>query len=293
MIEQQKHAYLILAHNNFGQLKKLLMLLDDSRNDIYIHLDKKAIISQKELNELSHVVTKASLEWVKRINVNWGGYSQVKAELILLRTAAKKPHLYYHLLSGADLPIKSQDEIHSFFASHTRSEYIGFQQNVPSEYWIDQRIREYHFFQDSIGRNPGCIVAVLERLEMYSLRIQKKLKINRIKGDMKIYKGDQWFSITHDLAKFILSRSKEMKKLLNYGLCVDELFVQTIAMNSPFYQNVICDTKREIDWQRGGPYTWRAGDYNQLMNSKAFWARKFNEQIDSDIIDAIFDTLRS
>ena len=30
-----KHAYLIIAHNDFYILEKLLMLLDDERNDIY------------------------------------------------------------------------------------------------------------------------------------------------------------------------------------------------------------------------------------------------------------------
>lgn len=29
-----RHAYLIMAHNNFSQLKILLSLLDDERNDI-------------------------------------------------------------------------------------------------------------------------------------------------------------------------------------------------------------------------------------------------------------------
>ena len=37
-----KHAYLIMCHNNFEQLKLLLKLLDDERNDIYVHIDKKA-----------------------------------------------------------------------------------------------------------------------------------------------------------------------------------------------------------------------------------------------------------
>lgn len=37
----KKHAYLIMAHNNFYILEKLLRLLDDSRNDIYVHIDKK------------------------------------------------------------------------------------------------------------------------------------------------------------------------------------------------------------------------------------------------------------
>ena len=37
----KKHAYLILAHNNFYCLERLLKLLDDERNDIFLHVDKK------------------------------------------------------------------------------------------------------------------------------------------------------------------------------------------------------------------------------------------------------------
>ena len=36
-----KHAYLIMAHGNFELLEKLLRQIDDPRNDIYIHIDKK------------------------------------------------------------------------------------------------------------------------------------------------------------------------------------------------------------------------------------------------------------
>lgn len=35
------HAYLIIAHNEFEVLTKLIGLLDDNRNDIYVHIDKK------------------------------------------------------------------------------------------------------------------------------------------------------------------------------------------------------------------------------------------------------------
>ena len=37
----KKHAYLIIAHNQFALLKELLKSIDDERNDIYIHIDKK------------------------------------------------------------------------------------------------------------------------------------------------------------------------------------------------------------------------------------------------------------
>lgn len=33
-----KHAYLILAHNEFVILERLIQSIDDERNDIYIHL---------------------------------------------------------------------------------------------------------------------------------------------------------------------------------------------------------------------------------------------------------------
>ena len=38
---ENRHAYLIMAHGDFKLLKKLLVLLDDMRNDIYIHVDRK------------------------------------------------------------------------------------------------------------------------------------------------------------------------------------------------------------------------------------------------------------
>lgn len=34
----KRHAYLIKAHHQFDLLEKLLWLLDDERNDIYIHI---------------------------------------------------------------------------------------------------------------------------------------------------------------------------------------------------------------------------------------------------------------
>lgn len=37
-----KHAFLIIAHNNWWQLKKLIECLDSDTHDIYVHVDKKS-----------------------------------------------------------------------------------------------------------------------------------------------------------------------------------------------------------------------------------------------------------
>lgn len=44
-----KYAYLIIAHSNLKQLQQLLLLLDDPRNDISIHLDLKSNLDIKKI----------------------------------------------------------------------------------------------------------------------------------------------------------------------------------------------------------------------------------------------------
>lgn len=39
-----KHAYCIMAHGNWEQLQMLITALDDERNDIFLHIDKKALL---------------------------------------------------------------------------------------------------------------------------------------------------------------------------------------------------------------------------------------------------------
>ena len=36
-----KHAYLIISHKDFDILECIVKLIDDKRNDIFIHIDKK------------------------------------------------------------------------------------------------------------------------------------------------------------------------------------------------------------------------------------------------------------
>lgn len=42
MQTNDRHAYLIMAHNNWSILSKLLSLLDDDRNDLFLHIDAKS-----------------------------------------------------------------------------------------------------------------------------------------------------------------------------------------------------------------------------------------------------------
>lgn len=110
--QAMKHAYLILAHNQEKLLIQLLHSLDVKENDIYLHIDKR---SEIKLENISESVHNAKVEFVNRISVEWGGYSMIEATMILLKAATKTHHIYYHLLSGVDLPLKSINQINSFY----------------------------------------------------------------------------------------------------------------------------------------------------------------------------------
>ena len=48
MSAMDKHAYCIMAHGGWEQLQMLVNALDDERNDIYLHIDKKGLSSYKQ-----------------------------------------------------------------------------------------------------------------------------------------------------------------------------------------------------------------------------------------------------
>lgn len=69
----KKFAYLIIAHENFRQLKFLISLLDSEDTDIYLLIDKKASVSLKVIEMLENTLKKSSLFRIPSIDIRWGG----------------------------------------------------------------------------------------------------------------------------------------------------------------------------------------------------------------------------
>lgn len=273
----RKHAYLIIAHNEPKLFHILMSLLDDYRNDIFVLIDKK---SDKHLFEFQTQHSK--LYYVEQVNIRWGEFSMVTAELILMDYASSKDKYdYYHLLSGVDLPIKSQDYIHHFFDSlNSSKELVGF---VPKEdeSW---KLRIWYYFPFLKNQRPKnkamwFIVRIVTKI---MLIIQKGLKYKR-KWTIDVRKGTNWFSITDELCRYIVGQKEYIKELFSNVICCDEVFLQTLLynkfperiynINSKFGGNL-----REIDWNRGIPYVWGQddNDFELLMKSEALFARKFS-----------------
>ena len=269
-----KHAYLILAHNEFELLQVLVSSLDDPRNDIFVHIDKKVRL----LPQL-HTESAGLYMLDDRVDVRWGDVSVVEAEYALFEATVKKgPYQYYHLLSGADLPLKSQDYIHRFFDEHDGKEFIGYTlTEITPE--VVRKVQRWHLFPKSF-RSKSLLVRLPRAL---FLRLQEVLGIKRNKGiDFK--KGTQWVSITEGLVRYLIGHKEWTIKTFRNTFCSDEIFVHTLCWQSPFQENIY-DTSddgkgcmRAIGWKNGCLTDWGRGpgDLEYLRGSSALFARKFN-----------------
>ena len=264
METREKQAYLIEAHKCDEMLLTLLRMLDVPWNDIFIHMDSKNTDYQPETVECR--MKYAKVFHAERHSVVWGGVSQVKAELVLLKTAvAHGPYQHYHLISGVDLPIQTQEDIRAFFEANPDREFVHFDPH-PFSPFNDERVYYRHFFQNiDLRRHPvlGVINGIL-------LSGQKLLKIKR-NQDVHFTKGSNWFSCTDGFARYLLTKEEWVLQVLDKTFCSDEFFVQTLIAQSPYqdkiYQGPGDTSARAIDWDRGNPWVWKYADLEQLKAS--------------------------
>ena len=281
---ENRHAYLIMFHQNIEQLKILLSLLDYELNDIYIHADKKMALSDSEKNEISSSLKKSNCCFIESQYGAWGGDSLMKIEINLLKKATKNEHKYYHLLSGSDLPLKSQSYIHNLLKDDGRDYFCIRHESNGSELLLN-RFRYYFIFQNNIGRDCNSIMV---KIRNGVLKVEKMLGIDRTKkANFEYVKADQWFSITHNTAKFILDQYPLYKKYFVCSFVPDESFIISIIKHSYLADNIVDNSLRLIDWNRGEPYTFGKEDFGQLINSSKLFARKFDINYDKEIVDKI------
>lgn len=278
-----KHAYLIIAHNEYPVVRVLLSMLDDKRNDIYLHIDRRSTELYEKLRTLQ--LQQAGLHILPARNkVYWGDLSQVETEYLLLETAsAHGPYAYYHLLSGADLPIQTQDHIHAFFQENAGKEFVGFWSGDWHRKDLERKVSRYYFFTKHLKRNHSPWHFITAPIHNLALMAQKVLRFQR-RQEVKFRKGAQWCSITHGFCLYLLTKKTFVLRRFRHTLCPDEIFVQTLLWNSPFRKNIYntedndLGCMRLIDWTRGNPYTWKAQDYAELTASDKLFARKFSSR---------------
>jgi glycosyltransferase involved in cell wall biosynthesis len=272
-----KFAYLILAHKNPTQLLRIVKALDADYVRFFVHIDAKC--DEQPFREV--LSCRDNVYFTShRFNVNWGGFSMLEATFRLISDMLKFSELpdYVHLISGMDFPIKSKQDILDFFKLHNGKNFIEtFSLPTPRWQYFGMNRVLYNWKIDTLG-----LTAAYDD-------VAKQQPQNAL-PDFKLYGGSQWWSLTGNCIEMLLNMYNSKNEIINFfrsTFCPDEMLFQTAICNSQFKQTVADENMRKIDWGKGTPKIWRNEDYYKFISCKELFARKFDAEIDSKIIDRL------
>lgn len=263
-----RNAWLILAHNEFEVLQRLITMLDTPESDFYIHIDRKV------RNFPDFIAQKGRVFILKnRIDSRWGDISLAEAEILLLETALQSGHYsHYHILSGTHLPLKPFEDLVRFYESHPEEEIVRFWDRNEGD--ADFKLRRYHFLVRNIKYNR-----TISRLVWKSaLFVQKKLGIRRYK-QCQFLKTDQWLSLTPHAATYLVSHKDRILRKYRWSLCCDEYFIASELEASPEnFQLYDCPNLLFVEFDNNSPISFPLSSFSQIQEKDYFWARKFTSQ---------------
>ena len=272
-------AYLILAHKDPELLERLVNKLSNADADIYIQLDNKANIN--EFSSLSNIKNTFFID--KRIDTVWGNYSIIEATLNGFKQilSTGKSYTHINLLSGQDYPLKPVTEIQKFLFANSDKTFMHLL-SINDNEWLQgkERIIRYSFGDFKLPGKYG-----FQRLA------NNILPKRRLPLKLKAYGGSQWLSITPECALYainFLKKNPKLKRFFRATWAIDEIFFQTILMNSPLKGKLVNDSLRFIEqYGNSRPTIFTINDAGRLLNSGKFFARKFDRDVDTQILDQL------
>lgn len=268
-----RQAWLIIAHNEFEVLQRLISLLDHERSDFFVHFDAKV----RDLPTLK--VEKGRLFLLdKRVDVRWGGISQIETELVLQEYARQKgPYSHYHILSGTHLPLKPVEELLQFYDKHDGEEVMRFWADDPGD--ADFKLRRYHFPIKDFKSPVPWRRALSQRTWTAVIKVQKILGIRHMK-DQSFRKTDQWLSLTEAACAYLVDNKKEILKKYRWAFCPDEYFIASELSHYPERFHLYdCPNLLYVKFDRESPISFPLEDYSKLQDTDYWWARKFTASL--------------
>jgi hypothetical protein len=281
MVVQMKIAYILLTHRDPAQIERLVSRLIDPDSCVFIHVDRRTRAGIYE-EAASRLHGYANLRFIERVRSNYASFGLVQAAIDGLRTALAggTGFDYFILLSEQDYPIKPRSEIAATLGNGAGASFMEYRDLKSGQVGWEDRYECYHF---NFIRKHGI-----------SEPLTKALKIRMsFPHGLKAYGGSQWWCLTEECVRYVLGFIDDNPGYVRFfkrTWAPDEMFFQSIVMNSPLAGRIVNDNLRYIDWPIPGsshPAVLTMADYARLLASQALFARKFDIRLDSGILDVL------
>jgi hypothetical protein len=221
------------------------------------------------------------------------------AILFLLKKAYHRGYDRYSLISGQDLPIKTNREIISFFENNKHREYIHIMKlsapntrfrsnlsiNSVTKYWPNYK---YHKSKNLLLRVLHKFIRIF--FELFSIIMSRSI-------DYEFYRGLVYADYTHKCMDQIfkyLENNVEYVNRFKMTHISEEIFFPTLLKQLDGLEiindNLRYATKDREDWL-DYPKILKKCDYEKIINSNKLFARKFDMDVDKEIIDMIYEKI--
>lgn len=275
-----KHALLITAYKDFAVLHQLISKFD-ARFSIYIHIDKKSKISPETLQNLQK---NKNVQYCDTdYKVNWGGVNHLKSYLLLCRKALENTeNKFFHLITAEDFPVKSLAYFDALFCSDTGTNYMEYFPLPSTEWELGglNRLEYYHLYdvlnaKSTFGR--FCIKQLVKLQRLFGFK-------RTMPFSQPLFGGSTYWSLSREAVQYVITFTQNHPAFLprfDHTFCAEEIYFQTILMNSIYAEKINNNNLRYTDWvsgKGGYPAYLDDTDFTQITESAALFARKISSK---------------
>lgn len=216
------------------------------------------------------------------------------------------------LASGQDYPIKPISAYLEWLHANNRP-YMDCNSHREGR-WLSYKTcfsaANYRIFEHMVMHGYNLaerIICKVWRLCELHFMPKSHTIISRLRAlGVEPYGGSTWWTMPTQMAKEILnetSTNRELTDVMKHIVTPDEMFFPTMAMHSSFADKMQVDAPKDGEvWQNcqtfanfrsplgeytGHPYPLTMSDLPRLKAVKQFFARKFDQNYDSEILDYI------
>jgi len=261
---------------------RLVNRVQASSDFVNIHFDK--LIGFERLKEWKELIEKRcpnkNINIVSEFRCKWGSIGSVDAYLSAMTYFEKYDYDYFIPLSGDCYPLKSPEEIKKALSGKNCAFMEFFK--LPYEKWWQGGLNRINYSYYFIPRSSYPYVRIFKLP-----RLKKGFPCN-----FELYGGHGGFCLPKRHVSYILQFVKanpSIRKFFKHTFAPDEMFFETILLNSPFKSEVVNDSKKYSDFSEGKPHpkNLTIADFETLKKSGKLFARKFKTKESNSILDAI------
>jgi hypothetical protein len=297
-------AYVVVSYKNPGQVLRLVSALREgpAAEVVVRHDQRHTSLPRVEIEERGgHMLEDG-------IDVEGGEFSYLRTLLGALERSLELDPDWIVVLSGQDYPLRPLAEIEARLGAAEEDAFLTSPWELSTARRPEPPAEEFflryayrHFRVPSwTPRAPRALRDVVYTREM-PLGLGRRIGLRRRRlpfgPALRCFVSSDWLTLSARAARVVTAASRERALMRHYRATPmpSESFFATVLLNHPEL-NVAREDRRMISFAGPGvphPDVLTSSDLGRLLDSDMDFARKFDQERDAEVLDALDERRRS